>query len=486
MSRMPDVGDMVDDVFRVEAELDQGSFGAIYRVRDVVEDQTLALKLQKPGPHDEQEVRQRFEREARLIYSLNHQNIVQVMYFGQTDEGLPYMAMEFLDGTDLKRLVRGGYELQDDQIKRITLETLSALQAAHRIGIVHRDLKPANIFLVDDGDRGHVKVLDFGFAKALDNQNNQDITRAGTLVGSPAYMAPEMVHKENVGPHSDLYAMGLIMAEMIAGQKVVQIENIYDTIMFQGSDDPVDLPDAIPESPFARVVRRAVRKDIGDRYASAEEMMNDLEQADLQDGTANLQSHAEVTTSASAPFVLGSADEDAETVPRSHGMPSVDQVDDTLQRDTPSGSGPPVDPGADAIVSGSTRTEEWDRSSGALADIANASPDDQRRQTSGGIDAVDGDRRRTSGGMEAVEPSNQRRSTGPIDAVDRDSRRRNATEQNRPVTGRQDALDMDRPTSSADRNNSGGGSSLLVEIGLGVLLGTVGLAIILGVLLYMR
>lgn len=460
MSRMPEVGDVVDDVFRVEAELDHGNFGSIYRVHDIVEDRTLALKIQKPGPHDEDEVRQRFEREARLIYSLDHDHVVEVLYYGQTDDGLPYMAMEFLDGTDLKRLLRGGFELNDDQIKRITMETLSALEAAHRVGIVHRDLKPANVFLVDDGDRGHVKVLDFGFAKAIDDQNKRQITRAGTLVGSPAYMAPELVHKKNVGAHSDLYGVGLILAEMISGEKAVQIENVYDTIVFQGSDEPVELSSAVERSPFAKVVRKAVRKDVAQRYQTAGEMMDDLEKIDRGGESADLQHHAEVNTETSAPFVVGNADQEAETEPQASGLPSMAEVERTLQNDSNSSaaSNPSNPSGPGNGHAGRNRRQ---------------SPHQPAAQSGENLDSGTG--RTSTGPVQPADASGnapaQRRSTGPLEEVDPGG-----------PTGRN--LDMNRPTSSHEPSR--GPSSLVAEILLGVLLGSLGLVVILFVLFYLR
>jgi serine/threonine protein kinase len=334
---MPEVGEVVDDVFRIESELDHGNFGAVYRVHDILEDRTLALKVLKPGPHDEEELRQRFEREATLIYSLRHPHVLRVYYYGQTNSGLPYMAMEFLEGTDLKTLLRHHGALKPKLVKRITQETLSALEAAHELGIVHRDLKPANIYLVNDGGRGHVKVLDFGFAKALEDDSNADLTAAKTLVGTPAYMAPELVHKKDVGPPADIYAMGLIMAEMLVGEKLIQIESVYDTIMYQASDKPIKLPGPVADSPFADIIERAVEKDTDDRYATATDMYLDLEALDLGDRQS-------APVEKGLPTEFGEADEDEMTSPASSGMPSIHEVDNALAEKSNRGS---IDPFAD-------------------------------------------------------------------------------------------------------------------------------------------
>lgn len=351
MADMPASGDTVDDVFRVESILDEGNFGAIYRVRDTVDERTLALKVQKAGSDNPEEVRARFEREARLIHRLEHDHVVDLWYYGETDDGLPYMAMEFLVGTDLGRLLESGFELADDQIERIAVETLSALNAAHEVGIVHRDMKPGNIFLVDDGDRGHVKVLDFGFAKAVEDDEPRFVTHQDTVVGTPAYMAPEMVHKENVGPHSDLYGFGLILGEMIAGERIVSIENPVKGVRFQGSDEPVELPAAVEESPFGPVVARAVRKEIGQRYGSADEMLRDLRDIERVEEDADLQDGAESGRTTTAPFgddavvrkelpddETGGTPPDDPTPPSPDEASAGDESTDLLEDDEPSRS----------------------------------------------------------------------------------------------------------------------------------------------------
>ena len=326
MSRMPSVGEVVDDVFRIDEELDHGNFGAVYKVTDLLEQRILALKVLKPGPHDEEELHRRFEREARLIYSLRHPHVIEVYYYGDTGKGLPYMAMEYLHGTDLKSLLRHHGGLSQALTRRIAIESLAALHTAHNTGIIHRDLKPANIYLVDDGSKGHVKVLDFGFAKALEGDQTTEITNAGTLVGTPAYMSPELVHKRDVGPQADIYAMGLILAEMITGEKVVQVESIYDTVVFQGSEKPIKLPDPVRDSQFGGVIEQSIAKDLDQRYASALEMIDALRAIDL-DGVGTYTDEVPLAT---APPEVGSADPEARTRPRADGRPSLDEIEDSL------------------------------------------------------------------------------------------------------------------------------------------------------------
>jgi len=493
MSRMPEVGDEVDDVFRIEEELDHGNFGAIYRVHDILEDRTLALKIHKPGPHDEDEVRQRFEREARLIYSLDHRNIVQVMYYGETGDGLPYMAMEFLEGTDLKQLLRGGYEFERAQIKRIALETLSALEAAHEVGIVHRDLKPANIFLVDDGQTGYVKVLDFGFAKALDDESAEEITRANTLVGSPAYMAPELVHKANVGPYSDLYAMGLIISEMITGEKTVQIEGVYDTIVFQGSDDPIELAPTVEHGPFGDIVQRAVHKDPERRYPTADDMLADLRDVDIDTDSADLQEHAEVKDEQSAPFVIGAADPDAETRPESHGMPPIEELDEHLDESPHAESNPAPDSGRHPAVEPGGARQDPRRTTGGMAPVEEDPAADRNQRATAGKTRVDpspvptDDRREPPTGQQSRQPTDRQPDPAPEPSSGGGSQKRtdNPGRHSTMPPTQKDELDLEidePPPRQRERHDP----SLLREIMLGVALGGVALAIILAILFFIR
>lgn len=478
MSRMPEVGEVVDDVFRIESELDHGNFGAVYRAHDVLEDRTLALKVLKPGPHDEDELRQRFEREARLIYSLRHPHVLRVYYYGQTSSGLPYMAMEFLEGTDLKTLLRHHGALNPRLVRRISLETLSALEAAHELGIVHRDLKPANIFLVNDGGKGHVKVLDFGFAKALEDDQSEELTAAKTLVGTPAYMSPELVHKKNVGPQADLYAMGLIVAEMLTGDKLVQIESVYDTILFQASDKPLKLPGEVTGSIFADIIARAVEKDVTKRYQTATDMVLDLEALELEGGRGRSQSSP---GNAQVPSQFGKADEDASTTPHSLGMPSMHEVDQALAND----GGQPMNAGAGSIdpFADFPAYEE----SGPVGEMATTN---KRASYDVAPEADMATTNRRSGydvaPVEQSSPALDRPSnTGSFaePALEEHPTKEFNRDHQAAMIGRpgrtNDELDLagERPTSAADQKE---GSSIVKEILLGVVIG----GLILGVFLY--
>ena len=496
MARMPVAGEVIDDVFRVEAEIDSGNFGSVYKVYDMAENRVLALKVLRPGVHDESELRRRFEREARLIYSLQHRHIVRVYFYGETNSGLPYMAMEYLEGTDLRTLIQHHGALSPALVKRITIETLSALDAAHSLGIIHRDLKPANIFLAKDGGKGHVKVLDFGFAKAMGDQGPlSDITNAGVLVGTPAYMAPELVHKKRIGPAADIYAMGLIMAEMVKGDKILEIESVYDTILFQASPTSIKFPAEVVGSPFAEVIGKATQKSLEKRYQTAREMGDDLGGLPSVDATTDPELQAPVMRKL---YITDVNDNDA-TVPRALGLPNEAELATLMGG---------IDNDTDE------KTIEWESVKDHLEEFRSPQSDDPTKKRSAaqrpatgpnhsvrhtpfdGTPQVNrGDRRRSSPDASPFagrDPSERRRSSpdaSPFGGRNADARRSGpnpaapARDFDRPSTGRERAVssplerdldDLDRPMPTP---SSGGGG--MMEVALGLCLGALLLGLIL-------
>ena len=456
MARMPVAGEVIDDVFRVESEIDSGNFGSVYKVHDMVEDRVLALKVLRPGTHDESELRRRFEREARLIYSLNHKHIVRVYYYGETNAGLPYMAMEYLEGTDLRTLIQHHGALNPALLRRITVETLSALEAAHNLGIVHRDLKPANIFLAKDGGKGHVKVLDFGFAKAIGDANpNADITNAGVLVGTPAYMSPELVHKKNIGPAADLYAMGLIMAEMVMGEKILQIEAVYDTILFQASPTNIKFPGEVVSSPFAEVIAKATQKKLDKRYKTAREMGADLGGLPSTDETTDpsMQTQTPVLRKL---YITDASDEDT-TVPRAMGLPSESELAALMAMGQKLAREDTGDTDEKTIEWGAMKDKIPDirpQRANAPSPVLRASTDSPvLRPSTGRNEAV---RHTPRAGLQRVTPSgSQRPQTGPQPRVTKEARPttgRSRAVENRPSTGRSRAVPQDRPSTGRSRS----------------------------------
>jgi tRNA A-37 threonylcarbamoyl transferase component Bud32 len=196
--------------------LGQGGMGAVYKARQKQLDRLVALKILPPEVGRAPAFAERFTREARSLAKLNHPQIVSVYDFGQTKDGLFYFIMEFVDGTDLRRVMQAG-ELSPAKALAIVPQICDALQFAHEEGIVHRDIKPENILL---DKKGRVKIADFGLAKLVDRPATvYTLTRAGQKMGTPHYMAPEQIeHPDRVDHRADIYSLGVVFYEMLTGE----------------------------------------------------------------------------------------------------------------------------------------------------------------------------------------------------------------------------------------------------------------------------
>ena len=272
-------GDVVAGRYRLEALVGQGGFGVVYRATQVSIGRTVALKMLLQGALAHAEGRARFRREAELAQRLTHPNTVRLYDFGETDEGLPFIAWEFLKGMPLDAVLAAEGRLAVPRVARIAAQTLKALMEAHALGIVHRDIKPSNVFLCDfSGERDFVKVLDFGIAKSTLTLGT-GLTPEGSVLGTPAYMSPEQVQGLSVSPQSDLYALGLVISEMLDGSVVYAGGVALEVIMAQLSDRPAPLSAEVLASPLGPLVARATEKSLASRFASAAEMLEHLEAA---------------------------------------------------------------------------------------------------------------------------------------------------------------------------------------------------------------
>ena len=265
-------GDVVANRYRVIEELGRGGYAIVYRAQDTRTGETIALKTIRPIAPRPDEVRERFRREAELVSKLKHKNTVRVFDYGfETDF---YLAMEFLEGSPLSDLLDGQHGLDVQRSIRITRGVLSSLAEAHRLGIVHRDLKPENVFLLKrtDEPEEHVKVLDFGIAKALLDEGSPVLTLKGRAMGTPAYMSPEQAKGARLTVHSDLYAVAVLVYEMVCGVPPFSGDSAM-TIMLKHVNEPAPgLTLAhLRNSQLERAILRALAKSPFVRFNSAEE-----------------------------------------------------------------------------------------------------------------------------------------------------------------------------------------------------------------------
>ena len=270
--------------FRVTAKLDEGGMGEVYRAEDITLGREVAIKVLPAAVADDAEWLERFQREARAASALNHPHICTIHELGE-HEGQPFLVMELLDGRTLKDRLMAG-PLNSGQVIEMGLQVADALDAAHGKGIVHRDIKPANLFV---SDRGDIKVLDFGLAKvspetlatdsALPTERAEAaLTRAGSTLGTVAYMSPEQARGEALGPRSDLFSLGVVLYEMATGQlpfdgatSAVVFSEILAKTPLSASRINLAVPDGLDA-----VINRLLEKDPELRYQSAADLRSDL------------------------------------------------------------------------------------------------------------------------------------------------------------------------------------------------------------------
>lgn len=282
--------------FQIQRRLGQGAMGEVYLGTDPAIGREVAIKTILPSATGGEEAQQRFEREARAAGVLNHPNLVTIYEFGQ-DQGVLFIAMEYVKGHDLEELLRE-QSLSRSESLEILAQVCDGLAFAHHAGIVHRDIKPSNVRVIRDGRRLHAKVMDFGVARV----SNSDMTATGMVMGTVSYMAPEYIRTGKPDPRSDLFAVGVMLYECLSGRKPFAGDTT-PTILYKIVNEP---PEPIePErlqglSPATRgVLERALSKDPEQRYQSAEELARALRaakdptwQGQVEEGTQRLAASA--------------------------------------------------------------------------------------------------------------------------------------------------------------------------------------------------
>jgi tRNA A-37 threonylcarbamoyl transferase component Bud32 len=262
------IGSIIGERYRILAPLGQGGMGAVYRAEHLMMKKELALKLLHPELGRLDEVARRFEREAEAAARLGHPNIINVTDFGRTPDGSLFLVMELLSGPSLTELIEKSGPLPPERALHILRQILRALDHAHAAGIVHRDLKPDNIILVErDGEVDIVKLLDFGIAKITD-QGKESLTQAGVVFGTPEYISPEQAMGEEADGRADLYAAGVILYEMLTGERPYHGESRVEVVSMHLTRPIPTLPATLPRK-LDRLVQRAMAKKRDDRYPTA-------------------------------------------------------------------------------------------------------------------------------------------------------------------------------------------------------------------------
>jgi len=267
------LGTVLDGRYRIDAPLGAGAMGTVYRGVQISVGREVAIKLVNPQWVRNQEVVRRFVREAVLTSQLVHPNAVSVLDFGQTRDGVYYLVMELLSGRTLEDILRVERRLSPDRVVRIGSQICSALTSAHHLSILHRDLKPANIIMVNSlATTDHVKVVDFGIAKCLTldpSGRNTDITRVGALLGTPAYMPPEVLMGAPSDQRSDLYSLGCILYELATGRTPYLADSIPALIAEMTTQTPPTPHELGVPGPLASIISALIARNPAHRYMDA-------------------------------------------------------------------------------------------------------------------------------------------------------------------------------------------------------------------------
>lgn len=266
-------GDLIQSRYRLNRLLGSGASGSVWAAKNELIDRDVALKIMRPDVAEDAIALQRFFNEAKASGRVRSSSIVEILDLGQAEDGSPFLVFELLDGEGLDtRLAREG-TLEPEFACEVFMSVAKALDLAHAQGIIHRDLKPANIYLHKDPE-GHViaKILDFGISKVFETNNNFTLTRTGTVVGSPAYMAPEQASgREDLDGRADVWSMGVVMYEALSGTLPHEAPN-YNALMVRILTQDVDpLRTRKPELPqsLCAVVDACLQRDRDARTSNA-------------------------------------------------------------------------------------------------------------------------------------------------------------------------------------------------------------------------
>jgi len=299
--------------YTLGAHVADGSMGAVYEARHQRTRERVAIKVLHPQVARDAIAVERFRREYETAKSLRHAYIIEVLDFGETDDGAEFMTMEFLEGEELSLVLDREGPLRPARTVRIVCQLAIALRHAHTDGVIHRDLKPDNIFVCTGPNGENIRVLDFGSVK-LQVETGPKLTMLGTTLGSPYYMSPEQaMGKLDVDPRTDVFAQAAIMHELATGEVAFAGDNIAEILRKIVAEDPPPVSIVNPEYPWAfdEVVAKGLRKDKLERFGSSIELAEGMLTAFGLDpdvdrwGSARVDQIEEAINDAPEPAALG-------------------------------------------------------------------------------------------------------------------------------------------------------------------------------------
>jgi len=250
--------------YRLEGEVGRGGMGVVYRATELALDRPVALKLIAPALAEDPVFRARFERECRMAAAIDHPHAVQVFHAGEEDRVL-YVTMRFIDGTDLRAILREENRIEPERAVRFAGHVAGALDAAHRRGLVHRDVKPGNVLVALRDEEEQAFLADFGLSK--ERAAASDLTGTGLAIGTADYIAPEQAQGRDVDGRADTYALACVLYQCLAGAVPYENDSDLEKVWAHVHEPPPDLLDVRPDLPpeLGRVLAAAMAKDPGER-----------------------------------------------------------------------------------------------------------------------------------------------------------------------------------------------------------------------------
>jgi len=276
------VGQVLADRYHIMKKLGEGGMGQVYLAEHVKMGRRSAIKVMNPSMVHDPEAVARFNREAANASRISDSHVCAIYDFGETADGLIYLAMEFVEGEPLTELLTREGALPVARAADIGIQVAAALQAAHDLGIVHRDLKPDNIMLTRSRDGADaVKVVDFGLAKAVGGEEGgQKVTRTGLVIGTPEFMSPEQLSGDKLDGRSDVYSLGLVLFNMLTGTLPFPADSVQEAMIKRLTDEPAELIEVRPDLHFPpglqQTLDTALARSPVDRYQSAAKLAHDL------------------------------------------------------------------------------------------------------------------------------------------------------------------------------------------------------------------
>jgi serine/threonine-protein kinase len=305
------VGQVLADRYHIMKKLGEGGMGQVYLAEHVKMGRRSAIKVMNPSMVHDPDAVARFNREAANASRISDSHVCAIYDFGETPDGLIYLAMEFIEGEPLTELIRQEGALPVARAADIAIQVAAALQAAHDLGIVHRDLKPDNIMLTRSRDGADaVKVVDFGLAKAVGGEGGgQQVTRTGFVVGTPEFMSPEQLSGDKLDGRSDVYSLGLVLFNMLTGTLPFPADSVQEAMIKRLTDEPAELIEVRPDLHFPSGLQQtldtALARTPVDRYQSAAKLAHDL---------ASVTGLSRADAGAARPSTLTDADDKTELI----------------------------------------------------------------------------------------------------------------------------------------------------------------------------